>query len=339
MNIDHWIARLDEPEPSRALDRLREAPPERARAAVPTLLALAQRSDRSLRDKVLTLAIHLRPEHDVEIVTILETLLEDEPCGWMLPSVVTAFEQLGPRSDEAIEILGKALSYPHPRIRVAAARGLATMGALLELVERPLAAAMDDPAIEVRQAAFESLLANADNLPATLGAIVNHRPQSLLNRQERESLDRFEDISWRQRAAALNGLGDDGEDVVLCLRPRTNEERDQSDEEVLERLLANHGLPAGRETLRRTDTAMSEHVWMKMLCPLFSEAPVTTTPIEEIANRWVSLFDREVRLYSNVVFEDGVVARINPVSSCLIDAGLVGIDSTRVGMFWVADED
>ncbi|HGY89851.1 MAG TPA: hypothetical protein ENK43_01625 [Planctomycetes bacterium] len=339
MNVDEWISRLEGAEPRWALDRLRGAPPALARPAIPALLGLAGRSHRGLKNEALSLAIRLRPEDSGQITALLESLVEDVPGGWMLPDVVDAFEHLASRSEETIESLGKALSYPHARVRVAAARGLATLGPVLELVDRPLQAAMKDPAIEVRQAVFETLLENRKYLSAALAGLVTDRPQAPAIREVRESAERFENAYWRPRAAALNGIGDDGDDVVFCVRPRTEDERGRPDDEILIPLLSSHGLPAGKEALHRTTMAMSEHVWRKMIYPLFSESPVSSTPIEQIAKCWAGLFDRELRLYSNVVFEDGAVVRVNPVSGCLIDVGLVGIDDTRVGIFWVADED
>jgi len=339
MNIEHWIAQLEGNDPRAAIAQLGKISPGLARPAVPALVELFSRGDRVLGNEAARLAIHIGPDHAGDISAVLQFLLADKPRGWMLPDVASAFERLACRAPDTVELLGEALAYPHFRVRVAAARGLASMGTLLEFVEQPLLRAIEGPSRCVTQAVSETLLSNRQSLSPRLEAVLDDHAPDRLSPSARAAADEMERAVWRPRASRLNGLGDDGEDAVFFLRRRTTEERGLSDAAFLEQLLGNHDLTASARSISKLTTTNAEQVLAKLLHPLFSPDLVTGEPIDATARRFGDFFNAGVRVYSNAIVQDGTVHDYQPVSGCLIDAGLIWTDDVRVGMFWVADED
>ncbi len=339
MNIEHWISELEGHDPRGAISQLAVISPGLARPAVPALLGLLKRGDRILGYEAARLAIHIGPDRADEIRVILQFLLATKPCGWMLPEVAFAFERLACQAEETVELLGQALAYPHFRIRVAAARGLASMGSLLEFVEVPLLRAMEDRCNCVTQTVTETLRINQQSLSPRLEAALAKQIPASLTSEERNASEELEHAVWRPRANRLNGLGDDGEDAVFFLRRLTADERHLSDAALLELLLASHGLPTTASSISEIKTDITQLVLAKLLHPIFSPDPVTEQPVNVLLRQFFEFLDDNVRVYSNATVRNNTIHCFQPVSCCLIDAGLIWTDDIRVGMFWIADED
>ncbi len=339
MNIEYWIDKLAGDDPLAALMQLQRFTSSQLRGAVSALLKLIEQSDFALACQAAQLAIRIEPQQSDQLASILKFLLNAQPCGWMLPDVVDSFEQLAARQPEVIEQLGEAITYPHYRVRIAAVRGLASMGELLEFVKQPLLAAIEDPSGSVVEAVVRILQDNRSFFSADLSDVLSrYQINQTSHAQDAESKS-LEQLLWRPRAGKLNGLGEDGEDAIFFLRNQSQQEKELSENERLEQLLTSHNLPPAVSSLRRIAPQETTTLLLKMMCPVFSNEPICNEPIELFANRLCDFFDKNVRIYSNVVVQNGLIEEYQPVAFGLIDNGLLWVDDERVGMFWVVDED
>ncbi len=266
----------------------------------------------------------------------LHTFLEQTPKGNQLPYVVALLEDIAPQFDDDIELIAQALQYPHYRVRVAAARALRNMGSLLEVVEPQLLNALNDPCISVVYALVDLLEANkallSDQLSCTMGALA-------LIEVSKEEVTHYADLEyllWWHLTPHLNGYGE--ETIIFDFRWRSVQERAMSTEQNILCFLQSHSVPVDSHYFEPIDKCFFFDYFAKLLMLTHFDHPLLNNSMS-LAQQLISWFDEDMVLLANVhKHEDGSYEH-TPITFQCVDQAIICLDSKRIGLFLIADED
>ncbi len=339
MNIDFQIKALQGPDPQTALQNLEQMPRSQTRQAVGALIEQMTNKAPAIARQAMMLALDIGPRNEIDFTALLQHLLLLAERGYMVPRIVSLLENQGPQYPDAIEVMARALAFPHARVRLAAIRALSGMGVLFELIESQLLGALEDKCGAVKTAMAQMLRANPGYLPETLKTAISACPSTILDDNIRRRFEILEKELWYPRALALNGTGADDEDVVLAFRPLEPGEVKRDDMSLADNLAAEHDLPPlgnALDPVKRDDLPL---ILAHVLRPLNLDEPCMVPDTGKIAALMLGLFGKEVKLYSNCSCDKTGVIAHRPVTWEIRDGGVFVKGRTRMGLFWVSDAD
>ena len=266
--------------------------------------------------------------------------------GSELPVLVDFLEEVSPHFINQIILIAEAFRHPHYRVRIATARALFDMGELFELVEPVLVQALQDKCQQVVVSICLTLNNNIQWLSEPLlRALQEKNFIGLTTSQERQK-DRLEQLLWKSRMRALNGTGQEDENVIFELRRLTANEKTLSLDALLYGLFSCHHLDWVKNSFHEVDKQQIDFILHDLLQPIHyipefinTDGLVISCSLKQLIEKLLACFDTTVKIFSNHFINPDGIKSYSPLCSTLIDGGFLFLDTEFVCFYWVTDED